>query len=260
MTNLLLRNTSAYDQVVVAFANTGEENEQTLEFVKDCDEWMGFKTVWVEAVVHEAKGIGTTHKLVTYETASRKGQPYEAVIHKFGIPNSKFPHCTRELKERPLASLIRSLGWTDYKIAIGIRADEANRVTTRERMIYPLVDWKIDKPKVLRFWEQQPFRLRLTGYQGNCKWCWKKSDRKLLTIMDETPEVFWFPERMEYRYGTVGPEFAKTVEEGYRRVFFRGNKSVGDLRKLLGKEQSPSALEGDEDPCAETCEVTFAES
>lgn len=41
-----------YEQVRV-FANTGFENEATLEFVRDCDNYFGFKTVWVEAVFNE---------------------------------------------------------------------------------------------------------------------------------------------------------------------------------------------------------------
>lgn len=178
MTRLLLtRWRDRYDKAVVVFANTGEENEATLEFVRDCDLAFGFDTTWVEAVVHPESGEGTTHRIVTFETASRKGEPFEAVIQKYGIPNAKFSHCTRELKQRPMYSYMNELGWkkNEYQVAIGIRADEATRRSADVNLVYPLLDWEpLSKPDVNSFWQQQPFRLQLAGYQGNCKTCWKK--------------------------------------------------------------------------------------
>ena len=263
-----------YDTVVFLFANTGEENEQTLEFVQRCDAAFGFSTVWVEAVVRPEKGQGTTHRVVTYETASRRGEPYEAVIQKYGIPNAKFPHCTRELKQAPMYSYVRSvLGWKrgEYDVAIGIRADESRRCDrTNPYTVYPLADWvPVTKPDVNSFWQAQPFRLNLTGYQGNCKWCWKKGTRKLLTIMDETPEAFDFPQRMEHQYGGIGPEFEKVTAPGYRRVFFHKNTSTADLRAMHACDEwtraendaiiykdRPVWLDTDAD-CAESCDVRW---
>ena len=255
MTHLLLSKYRAwYREVVVVFANTGQENEETLNFVYDCDRWMGFNTVWVEAEVHAEAKQGTTHRTVTFETASGDGEPYEAVIRKYGIPNAKFPHCTRELKERPIKSYIRSLGWKpgSYDLAIGIRADEARRADTKKReLMYPLLHWEpTTKEMISEFWAKQSFRLYLEGYRGNCRWCWKKSTRKLTRIMAETPEVFEFPARMEAEYGLVGPEFAKTTAPGYRRTFFRGNQSVADLRELR-------VVDDRHDGCEESCEVVW---
>ncbi len=226
-----------WDEVAVVFANTGEENEATLEFVRRCDEEFDFGAVWVEAVFHAGKK-GTTHRIVDFNTASRNGEPYLAMVQKYGIPNQNYPHCTRELKHRPMYSYIRSLGWepSTYDIAIGIRADETNRVSATaaaSRIVYPLVDrLPTTKPDVNLYWSEQPFRLELMGYEGNCKWCWKKSLRKLLTIMQDNPEKFDFPADMEPLYTRVGPEFAKGVAAGYQRMFFRGNVSTSDLRAL----------------------------
>jgi hypothetical protein len=50
--------------------------------------------------------------------------------------------------------------------------------------------------------------------------------------MDESPRHFDFFERMERRYGSVGPEFKKKEVAGYCRVFFRGSKSVADIRAM----------------------------
>lgn len=239
----LTRWRNRYDEILVGMANTGEENEATLEFYRDCNRHLGFNCALVEAVVHSEFGAGTTHRVVDFNNASRKGEPFEAVIQKYGIPNQKFPQCTRELKTRPLTSWVRSHGWRPgtYNTAIGIRYDEAHRrsnTAKKARLVYPMLDWRpTSKSDVNEFWSRQPFRLRLMGFEGNCKWCWKKSLRKHLTIMDMNPEHFDFPERMERLYGTVGAEFAKEHIPGYRRTFFRGNMTTSDLRSLYEKKK-----------------------
>lgn len=267
MTSMILKLAlERYEKTVVVFANTGEENEATLQFVAECDRQFQFGTVWLEAVVHPGR-VGTMYKMVNVQTAARHGEPYEAVIQKYGIPNNKFPHCTRELKERPIKALIDTLGWRkgDYHIAVGIRADEAERRSKNPgAIIYPFLDWwQVTKKDVNKFWAAQSFRLRLAGYQGNCKWCWKKSDRKLLTILDEAPEKFDFPARMEAQYGLVGPEFKKTIAPGYHRTFFRSNRSVRELQMLHDTTEwthpDNDALDVEDGGCKESCEVNFEE-
>lgn len=56
-----------FDMVFV-FANTGQENEETLLFVEKCSKHFGFPVHWVEAVVHHGKRKGTTHKAVCFKT------------------------------------------------------------------------------------------------------------------------------------------------------------------------------------------------
>lgn len=270
--HMVWRDKYGWDEIVYLFANTGQENEETLEFVEQCSRRFGFKVVWVEAVVHEGRK-STTHRVVDISTASRKGEPFEAVIRKYGIPNHDWKHCTRELKLNPMLSYLDSIGWErgTYDTAIGIRADEARRrspTAKQSRIIYPLMDMQpTTKPEINKFWLSQPFRLYLTGYQGNCKTCWKKSDAKLLAIMDETPEKFDFFERMERQYGTVGAEYRKDEPaKNERRVFFRGHRSVVDLRALYDFKKAAGTLEEVEDDslalpddlfCMESCEVDF---
>ncbi len=224
-----------YDSVRVVFANTGEENEETLEFVRDVSMNFNIPVTWIESVIHHGERKAPTHRVVSFDTASRRGEPFEAHIQKHGIPNYKFKDCTRNLKRRPIESYARSIGWPNgsYDLAIGIRTDETDRVSAesaKRRIVYPLAfEHPMTKAKVNAWWEGQNFRLRLKAYQGNCRWCWKKSRRKLLTLVKETPQVFDFPRRMEKQYAEVGPEFAKERIEGYRRTFFRGNVSVEGL-------------------------------
>lgn len=221
--------------MIFVYANTGQENEQTLDFVQQCSEHFGFPVTWVEAVVHHGKRKGTTHKVVTYETASRDGAPFEEIIKKYGIPNQSYPHCTRELKLNPITSYCKSIfGKEKYYTAIGIRVDEIDRVNAKakeNRLIYPLASSEfipMTKPKINFWWSLQPFRLELKGYQGNCKTCWKKSDKKLYLLATEDESQYDFMKEMELKYPRTGAEFRKDPGAP-DRTFFRKRRSVQDI-------------------------------
>lgn len=229
MTKWLLNNKiKDFTDIKIVFANTGQEREETLSFVDRCDKEWGLNVVWVEAVVRKGKGHGTIHKIVNFDTASRNGEPFEAVIAKYGIPNQTWNLCSRELKQVTVRSYLRSIGWKkrDYVSALGIRRDEIHRISAnmvRDRLIYPLVeDNPVDKQFIKNWWAMQSFHLGLKEHQGNCTWCWKKSKRKLLTLAKEDPSIFDFPMRMEERYGHIG-------HEKDPRVFFRGRTSTVQL-------------------------------
>lgn len=238
MTQWCLSNLKDEYEMVVVFANTGEENEETLDFVNKCDEILGFNTVWVEAVVHEGRK-GTTHKIVDFETASRNGKPFEDVISKYGIPNQAYPHCTRELKTQPITSYVRNeLGWKDYYTAIGIRVDEVDRIDPKreeKKFIYPLAEYmRATKQHVNAYWSDMPFRLELKGYQGNCRACWKKSNRKLYTIANESPKAFDNMRKWEKEYENyVKPERSTDSKPPFR--FYRDNRTVDEIIETAKK-------------------------
>jgi hypothetical protein len=230
MTKLLLERYRGTDtEVSVTFANTGCEHPTTLEFVRKCDEVFGFGTVWMEGVTGP-EGVGMRHKVVTFETASRNGEPFQDYISKFGVPCQSHPQCTSRLKEDVMYDYRRSIGWTrgTYKTAIGIRVDEADRCSAKadeHGFVYPLVQWGWNKDMVKAEVAKWPFDLELPGdHYGNCVWCWKKSKRKLLTVAKESPEWFDFPAEMERKYSKLKAENAHG-----KRVFFRGNESTADI-------------------------------
>lgn len=217
-----------YDRVVYVFANTGLENEQTLEFVQQCDDYWKFNVQWVEASVYQNERKGSGYWLTDFDNAKRNGEPFEAVIQKYGIPNQAFPHCTRELKQNPIKAFAKD--WFDgeqYETAIGIRQDEADRMNAKwkeNRFMYPLISRDMipaTKPMINFFWKQMHFRLELKGYQGNCLTCWKKADKKLYQIYKENPKAFDFMDRMERKY-PLGKDGSKTV-------FFRNHRSATDI-------------------------------
>ena len=237
----ILKNWSNKYEIKVVFANTGQENEETLLFVQKCSEYFDIEVVWVEAVVNPENRKGTTHKVVNFETASRNGEPFEAVIAKYGIPNPATPHCNREMKLNAINSYMKSIGWKNYYSAIGIRVDEFDRMNAKRkerRLLYPLISEKpMSKGKINQWWNLQPFRLELKGYKGNCKTCWKKSDAKLYTLINENKSQFDFFEKMENQYSSFVPESRiKLMKERGEEIptrtnFFRKNRSVADLVK-----------------------------
>jgi len=270
-----------YDEIVIVFANTGQENEETLEFVDQCDRLLfaplGYRVTYIEAIQIHGQRKAATFRVVDFDSADRSGAVFEDMIIKYGIPNRRYPHCTRDLKLSPIQAFSASLGWgKDYDTAIGIRADEIDRMSSSRvkfRIIYPLIKQEITKPKVNTWFVTVPFRLRLKGYQSNCKWCWKKSLRKHLTLIGENPAQYDFPRQMEAKYGLHGSEFGKEQREvdyilpdGYRRVFFREGRSTEDLFTLHSQlddtfvpaEDDSVIFEPSLDAgggCEETCEV-----
>lgn len=233
----LLKEQYMFDKdIVVTFANTGCEHEDTLRFVNDCDRNWGLGVVWLEAVVTQGKRVGIRHKIVTYETASRNGEPFEEYIKKYGIPNAGSPQCTSRLKTEVMESYLKSIGFKrgkglNYWTAIGIRADECDRVSMKAgemQFVYPLVEWGFTKQGVIDYMSKYDFDLRIPEHLGNCTWCWKKSLRKHLTLAQDYPEVFNFPAKMEEKYSNIK---AKNGE----RNFFRGNTSTKQILEISKK-------------------------
>lgn len=261
MTKKIIDNWSDEYDFITVFANTGLEHPKTLEFIHNCDTYFGFNTIWVEGVVHYDQRKASTHKIVTYETASRKGEPFEAYIKKYGIPNKAFPQCTRELKLYPMQSYLKSLGFHHKTIptAIGIRADEKRRVAKSaevDNIIYPLIDpWPTDKQDVLDWWSEQPFDLGIDEFEGNCQGCFKKSLKKHFMQIERDPSVYDFHRRMEADWRAFGPQDGE-------RVFFRGNTDTIQLFKLY--EENKENFQKMSDPyasggCGESCEVYVTE-
>lgn len=231
-----------YENIVFVFANTGLENEQTLEFVERCDSKFELKLNWVEALVYQEENKGTGFTITNYEYAKRKGEPFEEYIKKYGIPNIPNPSCTRELKLRPITSFAKSyFGKEKYHTAIGIRRDESDRMNADYKnngIIYPLISDKMipmTKPMINFYWKSMPFRLDLKGYQGNCITCWKKSDKKLFQIAKENPSAFDFMNEMEEKYGNYFPaqrheKFIISGKEIPNNItFFRNNRSAKEI-------------------------------
>tara|TARA_R110002020_G_scaffold7104_1_gene30042 strand:+ start:231 stop:1076 length:846 start_codon:yes stop_codon:yes gene_type:complete len=219
------------------FANTGLEREETLIFVDMVDKTYDLGLVWIECVIDPDDRENATYKEVNYWTASRKGEPFRAMIEAYGIPNVKYLHCNRETKTRPMRKWWME-NYPDHLMAIGIRCDELDRVNPsykEKNLCYPFAFWEpMTKPQINRRWRDRPFRLELKHYEGNCKTCWKKSFPKLAYIMKENPEYFDFFEEMEEKHA-----YTNRPKAPYPMRFFYDHKTVADIREMSKKAVEP---------------------
>jgi 3'-phosphoadenosine 5'-phosphosulfate sulfotransferase (PAPS reductase)/FAD synthetase len=186
---------------VVCFANTGKEEEATLRFVRDCGEQWGVPITWVEYRDDEQK-----YAVVAFDTAAREGEPFEAIIRKRNyLPNPVTRFCTIELKIRPMARHLFSLGMGETMDEcenaswIGIRADEQRRAAKiADKSRIPLVTADVTLADIELFWIAQPFRLELTTVNGrtlsgNCDLCFLKAGNQIQTLIAQKPEraIWW---------------------------------------------------------------------
>lgn len=213
------------EQAVVCFANTGKEEEQTLEFVRECETRWQVPIVWVE---YRAEAPG--YAVVNFDTASRNGEPFEAIIRKRNyLPNPVTRFCTVELKIRAMHKHLKTLGWRDgdgWDQMVGIRADEQRRVakirarpspeTVKETMTMPLADAGVTVHDVIAYWQSSPFDLELPTYKGrtlagNCDLCFLKPAGQVLSLIQQRPEraVWW------------------AKQEAYAAANFKSNKMIG---------------------------------
>ena len=192
------------DELLFTFANTGKELPETLDFVYECDKRWNLGVIWIEYCPKEK------FKIVSYESASRKGEPFEALIEKRKyLPNRVTRFCTTELKVRPMAKYIRSLGVDYWDAAIGIRRDEPNRyhrmksAKQRDRWeyIFPLWDLRITSDQVSKFWSEQGFDLAIHSNLGNCDFCFMKKLSKKLSQARLMPDNLQWWVDMEERVG-----------------------------------------------------------
>ena len=191
-------------ETMVCFANTGKEDEATLKFVKDCSEKWNVDITWLEYRNNELK-----FQVVDFETASRKGEPFEAVIKKKNyLPNMVARFCTVEMKVLTFERYLLSIGWHEWINFIGIRADEPRRMAKinanlsggskhLERKM-PLSMDGVTSKQVGEFWKLQDFDLGLPSingktFHGNCDLCFLKGERQIISLIAEKPEraIWW---------------------------------------------------------------------
>jgi len=232
-----------YDKLFV-FLNTGKELEQTLEFVNRCDQEWSLNTVWIEAKINKEKGKGTDFKIVDFETASRNGEPFEEMLKAYPLPNTFVSNCTRELKQVPMEKYIKSLGYKDVYTAMGIRYDERHRISNtykKQRLLYPLIyDIQVDNSFIRKWWDDQPFDLKLKDYESNCDLCFKKSERKRMTILKESPGLGEWWDKMEKQYGTDDyPRFDLRKKITVEQLIKNSKMKFSSIRDIheLSKEQ-----------------------
>lgn len=257
--------------IVYAMANTSKEREESLQFMNNCDKHYKLGVNWIEAEFHE-KGKGVTYNIVEFNNLKRHGQIFEDGIKKFGIPNIENKWCNRDMKVVPLKKFADDVfGVDNYSIAVGLRSDEIDRRKSKNyrknNIFYPLVSNNISKRERNKFWEEQPIKITIPAYKGNCDMCFEKSNRKLMTILNEEPDKAIWWDKMIKRYGHITIEgkdsYNDLLTQNNGQTFYRNYKSMDDLINLAKQPFSKATdeyiyesdlfdLEGD---CGSGCQV-----
>ncbi len=223
---VLQSNAGLPPDTVICFANTGKEVEATLRFVRECGERWHVPIHWLEY-----RDAPPGFAVVDFSSASRQGEPFEALIRKRQyLPNPVARGCTTSLKIRPMHKFVRQLGWSEWDQFIGIRADEQRRVakirarghsteSASETMCMPLAESGISVRDVTDFWKAQHFELELLTVngrtlEGNCDLCFLKPRAQRLALIKARPEaaIWWM--RMEALNIASKPSGARFRNDG----------------------------------------------
>jgi 3'-phosphoadenosine 5'-phosphosulfate sulfotransferase (PAPS reductase)/FAD synthetase len=208
------------EDIHVVFANTGKEAPETLDFVHEVSEKWDVPINWLELEIAEERPIWRT-KIVTYETASRNGEPFDELLRKRPyLPNPVTRFCTSELKIKVMKRFMKNIsGYKDWYNVIGLRYDEPRRVASAMKAsdyepwdnVLPMAEAKHTVQDVTDFWSKQNFDLNLTNAYGktpagNCDLCFLKGMDTTISILKERPHMAdWWIEKEKQ----VGATFRK---------------------------------------------------
>lgn len=242
----------------VVFANTGKEMPETLDFIEECSQRWGVPINWIELQITEDEdgkfSYGT--KVVDYESASRKGEPFSDLIRaRKYTPNPIARFCTQDLKVNRQIEFMQSHFdyWTAF---IGIRADEVrralkihNKEIKFQDQYCPLYVEGLTKSDVSKFWSKQSFDLGLRAVNGatiwgNCDLCFLKGYNAKLSIIRERPDLAeWWVDQEEKM-----AERTKGKYEGLS-FFAKDQPSYSDMKLIASSQDSLFDFDDDGIPC-----------
>jgi len=254
----------------VLFANTGKERDETLDFIHEIEIRWDVPIRWLQ-YAGDNRDKTRNWKEVNYETAHRTGEPNSPFDLLLGetetLPNVMARFCTVQLKVKTMRRFLEAQGWDrDFfrRTAIGIRADESDRAVqiradcpSYVAPVFPLIEDRVTKPDVLKFWKKQPFDLQLGDHEGNCDGCFLKSRGKLVRIARSRPDLIdWWArwEKAKVGTATTGSKFredrtyAGIIEAARQSLMFDDDDDeipcacvagVGDWCDAEGDDETP---------------------
>ena len=218
------------------FANTGRERAETLDFVAAMSEQWSVPITWLEFAYCPDGNPKTRAVVVSRESASLAGEPYDAMLRSVSfMPSVSSRICTSELKVLTIDRYLwntRGLTKRQTRKLIGFRHDEPKRwkpaIYQQCEIAYPMVEARVTKGDVAEFWRRQPFDLGIRSELGNCDLCYLKSRGNLLeTIRAEPWRADWWIEAERRRNGRtfrIGESFA-----GLKAAALAGESGAGDV-------------------------------
>lgn len=233
------------ENVVVCFANTGEETNATLDFIGNCGSAWNVPIVWLEYRHGLKPGARRRHRwseVVSHNSASRDGEPFDMLLEsKRIVPDRTRRFCTEQLKVLTIHRyLMGELGWASWTNVVGFRADESVRVEERmaeeaakpgrHRSVFPLAAAGVQEMDVHSFWRAHPFRLDrgVDGDGGNCGgMCFMMSSERIGRVSRNDPQraARWIGREARYGTKTMAPgrSYADLRETALRQGVLRWN-------------------------------------
>jgi hypothetical protein len=217
------------EDIKVIFCNTGLEHHETYEFIHRIgQEWC--PVVWLEyTLTPEGKPFYTK---VSYETASREGEPFTKLIAKKKyLPNPVARICTVNMKITTVQKYMRHVyGMTEWNRVLGLRSEETKRVSRMrlmEDVSMPMADAGDTKEDVIKFWDGHGLDLRLPlrgNILSNCVGCYLKSYQSLEEISRYDPSHFtWWIETEKHtgnRFRNDRPDYETIKANAHKQMAF----------------------------------------
>lgn len=249
------------DDIKVAFANTGKEMPQTLDFVQRCSREWNVSIVWLEYKTEPNKDkLRHTYITVDYNSASRNGEPFAMLIKaRKSLPFPVARMCTQDLKVRPIEKFCKDVGLVDFYNIVGLRADEPRRVSNIRKSPelkgclsreVPLADMGVTVQDVSDFWKAHSFDLELENINGstpmgNCDLCFLKNLPKISGIIRDNPELadWWIQAEhmIPHKNKPNGFMTFRTDRPSYENIL-KMTKQQGDLFKNMPEEDTISCM------------------
>lgn len=212
---------------IVLFANTGKEHAGTLDFVHQIETRWNVDIHWLEydGLLGEKPEVPSDNapiaqsdmrvNRVTYETASRNGEPWYKVIdtNPGYAPRRAARLCTYYMKVGSMWSYMAQQGRVPFTNLVGFRSDEASRLAatkakcgkdpTRPWVEAPLVHIGISRDGVNAYWKDSRaelgFDLDIPIGAGNCDMCFLKGRRELARLAYANPGMIdWWIKADKY--------------------------------------------------------------
>jgi len=236
------------DNCYVCFANTGKERIETLDFVHaiECD--LNIKIYWLEWVANKKRWME-----VNYATASIRGEPFQAMNRYKGIlPIAIGRSCTVDLKIQVLDRFMQdTIGRkTPFQTFVGIRYDEPRRWRAEGETpnkwcenYLPLRHAKVTEPMVMDYWADMDFDLQINQGEGNCDLCFLKSTNKIMSMLQEVPELadWWIKqEEFQAKRNDIKPQ---------SKVFRIDRPSYKELKRIATEQCSFNFSDEESLPC-----------
>ena len=143
---------------IVLFENTGRENNETLDFVNECDRRWGWNVVWLEYRHDPTKGfngrghdVGHTFAVVNHETAARIGQPgpFDTYLQwMLDRESGTLPYqlacqqmCASVRNTRSLGGAVQSESYDYYSYQMAPAAEQALMLGSVKQLLGDLKEW-----------------------------------------------------------------------------------------------------------------------